>query len=186
VSCRAFLRRRFDCYLSAAYHLPSLLVRVLKGAVFSHVDRSLTDEPANLTEAVQPDSVAVGSYPIVVTRVMMDSTMAHVVILPGLVVILPGAVVMLPGLVVMLPAARVVMDPANAVEDIATVSKVAQRVDWMRFISLLLVNRAFAGVWLGLTWVPLKASLVEPDRLQITVSCSSLFQGSCHSRRAVG
>jgi hypothetical protein len=161
-------------------------VRVLKRAVFLHVDRSLTDKPANLTKAVQTDSVVRGAYPIVVARVMMDSTMAHVVMLPGLVVMLPGLVVILPGLVVMLPAARVVMDPANAVEDIATVSKVAQRVDWMRFISILLVNRAFAGVWLGLTRVPLKASLVEPDRLQITVSCSSLFQGSCHSLRARG
>jgi hypothetical protein len=79
----------------------------------------------------------------------MDSI--AVVILPNMVVMLPGLVVMLPGVVVMLPG-FVVMEPANAVEASAIVSNEMQRIDWRRFISFLLVNRAFAGVWLGSTW----------------------------------
>lgn len=66
------------------------------------------------------------------------------------VVMLPNKVVMLPFRVVMLPG-FVVMEPANAVEASATVSSEVQRIDLMRFISFLLVNRAFAGV-VGFDW----------------------------------
>lgn len=74
-------------------------------------------------------------------QMMMSSTVVaiEVVMLP-LVVMLPGLlVVMLPGLlVVMLPAMLVVMLPAMVAEAKNTVSNEAERIDLIRFISILL------------------------------------------------
>ena len=58
--------------------------------------------------------------------------------LPGAPEMLPGAPEMLPGAPEMLPALPEML-PASAAEDIAKVKSDAQRIDWKRFILILLV-----------------------------------------------
>ena len=56
----------------------------------------------------------------------------------------PGLLVRSPGLLVRSPA-LLVRSPASAADEIAIVRSDAQRIDWKRFILILLVNRAFIG-----------------------------------------